>query len=277
MKRLFASLTLLTCLHLVADGNPPTVTDQGLYNIQESAFGETPSAALKSFMGLMSSTRNATPQSSAAKAKAVRLFTEMYKDGTPEIQGLLAHMVRELDHVLKNRPFLLPGNKERLILMILQFSQDRLQGALKNQSVVTSNPGELSEAIYTALNPTFGDFWRKVFAVVGVGVGIGLMYYVYRKFRGPSTISKTMDLVTALNKPYDPSDKNTAVFLTYEIAETLRKERTQSGTNTVNKGPGLLKLLVEIFTHLKNTDDKLFREVAGMLPPILDPSGNQKK
>ncbi len=274
MKRLFASLTLLTCLPLIADGNLPPAADQVLYSTQESALGEALSTPVKSFMGLMSSTRNATPQSSAAKAKAVRLFTEMYKDGSPEIQGLLAHMAKELDHVLKNRPFLLPGNKERLILMILRFSEERLQGALKNQSAITTHPGELSEAIYTALNPTFGDFWRKVFAVVGVGAGIGLIYYVYRKFNQPNTLSKAMDLVTVLNKPYDPQDKNTLTFLVYEISEALRKERTNPGSN---KEPGLLKLLAEIFTHLKNTDDKLFREVAGMLPPLLNPSENQKK
>jgi len=157
---------------------------------------------LKTFLELIGSIRSATPQSAVAKAKAVRVFTELYETGYSEVQEILGHMVQELAHLLKNRPFLLPKTKEHLILMVLHVSQDHLQTALKKQPATGIKPSELSEAIYTALNQTFGDFWRKVFLGIGITAGIGFVYYIYRKCSSTSppttTVGKVVDMLYSM-------------------------------------------------------------------------------
>ncbi|MDQ5890681.1 MAG: hypothetical protein QG604_555 [Candidatus Dependentiae bacterium] len=214
------------------------------------------------FTKLMSNIRSAAPYSAAAKAKAIGLFIDLYEESDDIIKEILADLTDKLEHLVDVR-FIFPSNKEKIMLLLLDETRRKLQAALKNQPAIKIQllriqPSKLTTAIYTAISPTLGDFWRKVRVSIALGTGALATWYIVQKIRQLN--AKAEALSTAIGSP-EQADSPAAVGL------ALAKETTKTLQTINRKGPiptkpedtnmlDRLMLVVENASHPYDPDNK---------------------
>ncbi len=182
----------------------------------------------------MGNVRTANQYSGAAKTKAITLFTDLYNQGTPEIKDLLADFVVQLSWILK-RKLMFTNSKNKLCLLLLNEARAKLSELVAQQPHITVNVKKLISNIYTAINPTLGDFWRNVRTLTivtgSISAALYLGYQVYRftnvaqNESGP--FNQLIKLMLMLNKT--PTETGQSLLPRFIAAITKNLESTEEG------------------------------------------------
>lgn len=186
------------------------------------------------FIRLLGEVRSATPQSGVAKAQALRLFNELYAHSSHEMQELLSTFIGSLKRLLDHR-LMLTKTKERQAIMLLEETKHLLM-EVSAHTVGTNNQRlceELMHQLYIALNPTFGDHWRRWRAIGGgvLGGALGLLGLLvcWKMYRGIKRVDRAEgqlgQLVSSFCRLTDYSLQEPVegqAYLSSELAKTLQ-------------------------------------------------------
>lgn len=189
---------------------------------------------IQMFIRLLGATRSANAPAGVAKAEALRLFNRLYTSSSHEMQELLGTFVSNLQRILDHR-LMLPKTKERHVIMLLEETKHLLM-EVSTHTLGQSNK-ELCEGVmhqlYIALNPTFGDYWRRWWrigsGIIGGTIGIISLIAGWKLCRGIRRVDnqegqwgQTLRSFTQLvNYSLEPPVDGQA-YLSTEMAKTLQ-------------------------------------------------------
>ncbi len=206
----------------------------------------------KDFIDFISHVRTTNDAAAEAKAKALRLFNEMYEEGDESVTRILTTMTTDLRQTL-DRQLLLPSTKENLFHLILSTTRERLHAALATRQNSINGPDELVTALRTMMQGTFWRFWRNVGIGVSIGASLFLVRHLYKKFTKVDDKAKDItDTLAAINKDFDANDPRLLTKICRGIAVALRKDRLSEP----NKPPSDEKILVLRIKEVIELDKK---------------------
>lgn len=224
--------------------------------------------ALDSFLLFMGGVRTATPYAGAAKTKAINLFTELFKQADPQIKVVLNEFVDHLNWIMK-RKLMLANTKNKLCLLLLNDTRTKLEELAKGNPEITVRIKKLISAIYTSINPTFGDFWRTVRVFTAVTGSIAAATYLGYQIYNLKTVLETesgpfnqlVKLLVDLHKVKDPTNpEGPSEFIKFITASTQMMTATEAGP---------FSHLMVILKRVNEEEPKLLIELIQALNPLL--------
>jgi hypothetical protein len=194
--------------------------------------------ALDNFLLFMGDIRTATPYAGVAKTKAINLFTELFKQADKPIKDLLHEFVDHLKWIMKRR-LMFASTKNKLCLLLLNDTRTKLDTLSKGKREITVRVKKLISAIYTAINPTFGDFWRNVRTVSAISGGIAAATYLgYQMYNLKNVLAnesgpfnQMVKLLVDIHKYKDPNDPHgPSELIKFVSAATKNMSATEKGS-----------------------------------------------
>ena len=252
-------LTLLSCFPLFSQSHLPQ------HNPDHTA--------LDNFLLFMGDIRTATPYAGVAKTKAINLFTELFHQSNTPIKEVLHEFVDHLKWIMKRR-LMFANTKNKLCLLLLNDTRTKLDALAKNRPGITVRVKKLISAIYTTINPTFGDFWRNVRTVSAITGGIAAATYLgYQMYNLKNVLAnesgpfnQMVKLLGDIHKYKDPSDPNgPSELIKFVTAVTKNMSATDKGSfgklmDIIEKvhaeRPDLITEMVEILNKTLRDDQK---------------------
>lgn len=137
-------------------------------------------APIHAFTELISETRTVNGHSGAAKARAYELFVQLYEQGDQKVHDFLSEFADQLGSIM-HKWYVFPHLKDRRTLLFLAEINHLLKEIItdynkRNNRPIRVNPDEFTRELYTALNGTFGDNWRRVALIMGAGASLFVIY-----------------------------------------------------------------------------------------------------
>lgn len=210
------------------------------------------SLAQQSFIDLISSIRPTSNEAAEAKAKAMRIFSELYTEGDDSVRHILDTMASDLKYAL-TRPLIFPSTKENLVKATLNSAQGYLQTILVGQAHSEDKPRALTASLRTALRGTYGAFWRKIGTGIGIGLALLGLKYLYTKLsKANEQASKIVTTLSALNTPFNKEDPRALNRVCHAIAIALYNERHSEP----GKPPSDAKILALRISEVVEMDKK---------------------
>lgn len=242
MKHFLLYLGLLSCAPLSAQ-------------LAELSHAPLQAEPVQMFIRLLGDTRSATAPAGVAKAQALRLFNRLYANSSHEMQELLGTFVTNLQRILDHR-LMLPRTKERQVIMLLEETKHLLMEV--SGHTLGHNNKELCEDVmhqlYIALNPTFGDHWRRWRriggGIIGGTLGLLLLIACWKLYRGINQEGQWGQTLRSIKTLIDYSLKPPVAgqaYLSTEIAKTL--QLLQNKVNLQNAAS--LQQLMQNGTHIE--------------------------
>ena len=184
---------------------------------------------------MMGDVRAATSYSSAAKTKAVALFTDLYHQANNETRLILDEFVNQLNWILK-RKLMFASTKNKLCLLLLNDIRTKLETAAKEQPAITVRIKKLIATTYTAINPTLGDFWRMVRTTAAITGSIAAALYLGHQIYRMKTVIENESgpfnqMVSILNDIHKRKDeKGDSELANFLVAMRKNLESTEEGS-----------------------------------------------
>lgn len=242
-KRTFITTLLCTILlmgtldaHQHGSFSPPEIDDLIGSSLLESS-------SLRMFIKIISGARNDSARTHKAKARSIRLFSNIYSQADQPVKAVMHDFVDHLMLVVRNHGFL-SSTKSKRLMLLLEETKFLLHQAIKknNTAINKADVDQLMENVYMVIGPTLGDFWRNIRRYTKYSVGAAALgYLLYSLNNSNSFIRQFMSLVGGENGLARVVSNSLAMSNHYTDAE-FRNNITKAYTQQHPRGAPLPEL-----------------------------------
>lgn len=237
---------------------------------------------MHAFTELISETRTANSHSGAAKARSYELFVKLYEQGDQQIHDFLTDFADKLGSIM-HKWYVFPHLKDRRVLLFLAEINHLLKEVIaehnkRHKRPITVDPDELTRELYTALNPTFGDTWRRIALILGAGASLLILFLLTKLvsaiYKASVGIEKVSLSVANIEQTLTKIDPQVAKRLTQEITIFMQANReydAETLKQTGAKPEGSIKKLAAFLQY--TTEQKLLEALVPLLQQANSNSG----